>query len=149
MPTILRRGAEWFAGLGRPKNTGTKVFCISGHVNQPCNVEEEMGIPMRELIERHAGGVRGGWDNLQAVIPGGASVPLLPKSICDDVLMDFDSLMAEKSGLGTAAVIVMDKSSRCGRGHRPALPLLHARELRPVHALPRGHRLGLPRHAEA
>ena len=111
IPTILRRGAEWFGGLGRPKNTGTKVFCISGHVNQPCNVEEEMGIPMRELIETHAGGVRGGWDNLKAVIPGGSSVPVLPKSICDDVLMDFDSLVAQKSGLGTAALIVMDNST--------------------------------------
>jgi NADH-quinone oxidoreductase subunit F len=110
-PDILRRGAEWFAGLGRPNNTGTKVFCISGHVNKPCNVEEEMGIPMRELIERHAGGVRGGWDNLLAVIPGGASVPLIPKEICDTVLMDFDSLRDVKSGLGTAAVIVMDKST--------------------------------------
>jgi NADH-quinone oxidoreductase subunit F len=110
-PTILRRGAEWFSGIGRPNNTGTKVFCISGHVNQPCNVEEAMGIPLRELIEKHAGGVRGGWDNLLAVIPGGASVPLLPKSICDEVLMDFDSLKAVQSGLGTAAVIVMDKST--------------------------------------
>jgi len=110
-PTILRRGAEWFAALGRPNNTGTKVFCISGHVNKPCNVEEEMGISMRELIDRHAGGVRGGWDNLLAVIPGGASVPLIPKSICDTVLMDFDSLREVKSGLGTAAVIVMDKST--------------------------------------
>ena len=110
-PTILRRGAAWWSGLGRPKNTGTKIFCISGHVNKPCNVEEEMGIPMRELIERHAGGVRGGWDNLLAVIPGGSSVPLLPKSICDTVLMDFDSLREVKSGLGTAAVIVMDKST--------------------------------------
>ena len=110
-PTILRRGAEWFAGMGRPNNTGTKVFCISGHVNKPCNVEEEMGVPMRELIDRHAGGVRGGWDNLLAVIPGGASVPLIPKSICDSVLMDFDSLREVKSGLGTAAVIVMDKST--------------------------------------
>jgi NADH-quinone oxidoreductase subunit F len=110
-PTILRRGAAWFAGIGRPNNTGTKLFCISGHVNKPCNVEEEMGIPLRELIEKHAGGVRGGWDNLQAVIPGGASVPLLPKSICDTVLMDFDSLRDQKSGLGTAAVIVMDKST--------------------------------------
>src|SRR4029453_11116678 len=109
-PTILRRGADWFAGFGRPKNSGTKIFCISGHVNNPCNVEEEMGIPLRELIDRHCGGVRGGWDNLLAVIPGGASVPLLPKSICDDVLMDFDSLKAVQSGLGTAAVIVMDKS---------------------------------------
>ena len=110
-PTILRRGATWFAGIGRPNNTGTKLFCISGHVNKPCNVEEEMGIPLRELIDRHAGGVRGGWDNLLAVIPGGASVPLLPKSICDTVLMDFDSLRDQKSGLGTAAVIVMDKST--------------------------------------
>ncbi|MBM3644701.1 MAG: NADH-quinone oxidoreductase subunit NuoF [Alphaproteobacteria bacterium] len=110
-PTILRRGAAWFSGLGRQNNTGTKLFCISGHVNKPCNVEEEMGIPLRTLIERHAGGVRGGWDNLLAVIPGGASVPLLPKSICDTVLMDFDSLRDVKSGLGTAAVIVMDKST--------------------------------------
>jgi NADH-quinone oxidoreductase subunit F len=110
-PTILRRGAAWFAGIGRPNNTGTKLFCISGHVNKPCNVEEEMGIPLRELIDRHCGGVRGGWDNLLAVIPGGASVPLLPKSICDTVLMDFDSLRDQKSGLGTAAVIVMDKST--------------------------------------
>lgn len=110
-PTILRRGGEWFAGIGRPNNTGTKVFCISGHVNKPCNVEEEMGIPLKELIEKHAGGVRGGWDNLLAIIPGGSSVPLLPKTICDDVLMDFDSLRAQRSGLGTAAVIVMDRST--------------------------------------
>ncbi len=110
-PTILRKGAAWFAGIGRPNNTGTKVFCISGHVNQPCNVEESMGISLRELIDKHAGGVRGGWDNLLAVIPGGASVPLLPKSICDTVLMDFDSLREVRSGLGTAAVIVMDKST--------------------------------------
>jgi NADH-quinone oxidoreductase subunit F len=110
-PTILRRGGAWFAGLGRPKNTGTKVFCISGHVERPCNVEEEMGIPLKELIEKHAGGVRGGWDNLLAVIPGGSSVPLLTKDICDTVLMDFDSLREVRSGLGTAAVIVMDKST--------------------------------------
>lgn len=110
-PTILRRGGAWFAGIGRENNTGTKVFCISGHVNAPCNVEEEMGIPLRELIEKHAGGVRGGWDNLLAIIPGGSSVPLMPKDVCDTVLMDFDSLKAVGSGLGTAAVIVMDKST--------------------------------------
>jgi NADH-quinone oxidoreductase F subunit len=110
-PTILRRGGEWFASLGRPNNTGTKIFCVSGHVNRPCTVEEEMGIPLRELIENHCGGVRGGWDNLLAVIPGGSSVPLLPKQICDDILMDFDSLRAVTSGLGTAGVIVMDKST--------------------------------------
>src|SRR5207237_7453252 len=110
-PAILKRGAAWFAGIGRPRNTGTKIFCISGHVEQPCNVEEAMSIPMRELIERHAGGVRGGWDNLLAVIPGGSSTPCLPKPVCDDVLMDFDSLVAVQSGLGTAALIVMDKTT--------------------------------------
>ena len=111
IPTILRRGASWFSSFGREKNTGTKVFCISGHVNNPCNVEEEMSIPLKELIDKHAGGVRGGWDNLKAIIPGGSSVPMIPKHICDDVLMDFDSLSAVKSGLGTAAVIVMDQST--------------------------------------
>ena len=110
-PTILRRGASWFAGIGRPKNSGTKLFCISGHVNKPCTVEEEMGITLRELIDRHCGGVRGGWDNLYAVIPGGASVPCLPASQCNDLIMDFDYLRELKSGLGTAAVIVMDKST--------------------------------------
>ena len=110
VPTILRRESSWFSALGREKNTGTKIFCISGNVNSPCNVEEEMGIPLKDLIEKHAKGVCGGWDNLKAVIPGGSSVPLIPKSICDTVLMDFDSLVAVKSGLGTAAVIVMDNS---------------------------------------
>jgi NADH-quinone oxidoreductase subunit F len=110
-PTILRRGAAWFSALGRPKNAGTKIFCISGHVNKPCNVEEELGIPLKELIEKYAGGVRGGWDNLLAIIPGGSSVPLLPKATCDTILMDFDSLREVKSGLGTAGVIVMDKST--------------------------------------
>mmetsp|Transcript_42181 Transcript_42181/g.103798 ORF Transcript_42181/g.103798 Transcript_42181/m.103798 type:complete len:339 (+) Transcript_42181:53-1069(+) len=111
VPTILRRGPEWFASFGRKNNAGTKLFCVSGHVNSPCTVEEEMSIPLKELIERHCGGVRGGWDNLLAIIPGGSSVPLLPKSICDDVLMDFDALKDVQSGLGTAAVIVMDKST--------------------------------------
>jgi len=111
VPTILRRGAEWFSGLGKPNNTGTKLFQISGHVEQPCVVEEEMGIPLRELLDRHAGGVRGGWDNLLAVIPGGSSVPCLTADQCQDVTMDFDALSKLKSGLGTAAVIVMDKST--------------------------------------
>ena len=111
VPTILRRGGSWFSSLGKPKNTGTKVFCISGHVNAPCNIEEEMSIPLKELIEKHAGGVRGGWNNLKAIIPGGSSVPMIPKSVCDNVLMDFDSLVSVKSGLGTAAVIVMDQST--------------------------------------
>ena len=111
VPTILRRGPAWFAGIGRPNNTGTKIFCVSGHVNRPCTVEEAMGIPLRELIDRHCGGVRGGWDNLLAVIPGGSSVQLMPKPTCDTMLMDFDSLRDAQSGLGTAGVIVMDRST--------------------------------------
>ncbi len=111
VPEILRRGGDWFGALGRPKNNGTKLFCISGHVEQPCNVEEELGVPMKELIERHAGGVRGGWDNLLAVIPGGSSTPILPKADCEKALMDFDSLREVRSSLGTGGLIVMDKST--------------------------------------
>jgi NADH-quinone oxidoreductase subunit F len=111
VPTIMRRGPEWFSSFGRPNNTGTKLFQISGHVNAPCVVEEALGIPMKELIEKYAGGVRGGWDNLLAVIPGGASCPMIPKSVCDTVQMDFDALKAVNSSLGTAAVIVMDKTT--------------------------------------
>jgi NADH-quinone oxidoreductase subunit F len=110
-PTILRRGGAWFAGIGRPNNTGTKLFCVSGHVNTPCTVEEAMSVPFRELIETHCGGIRGGWDNLLAVIPGGSSVPMVPAADMIDTPMDFDSLRDLKSGLGTAAVIVMDKST--------------------------------------
>jgi len=110
IPTIMRRGASWFKSIGRPHNTGTKIFSISGHVNAPCNVEEAMGVPLRELIDKHAGGVRGGWDNLAAVIPGGGSVPLIPSDVCQDVLMDFDALEEVGTFLGSAAVIVIDKS---------------------------------------
>ncbi len=109
--TILRRGGGWFSALGRPNNTGTKLFCISGHVNKPCNVEEELGITFRELIEKHCGGMRGGWDNLMAVIPGGSSVPMVPAEQIVDAHMDFDTLRGLGSGLGTAAGIVRDKST--------------------------------------
>lgn len=111
LPEILRRGAAWFSKFGRKNNHGTKLFCISGHVNTPCTVEERMSIPLRELIEKHAGGVRGGWSNLLAVIPGGSSVSLIPQSICSSALMDFDSLHDVHSGLGTGGVIVFDKST--------------------------------------
>ncbi|MGP1282838.1 MAG: NADH-quinone oxidoreductase subunit NuoF, partial [Parasphingopyxis sp.] len=111
VPPILRRGPSWFAGIGREKNEGTKLFQISGHVEKPCVVEEAMGIPFRELIDKHAGGITGGWDNLLAVIPGGSSVPLVPADEIIDAPMDFDGLKDLGSGLGTAAVIVMDKST--------------------------------------
>jgi NADH-quinone oxidoreductase subunit F len=74
-------------------------------------VEDAMSIPLRDLLDRHCGGVRGGWKNLKAVIPGGSSVPLLPANLCDDCIMDFDWLREARSGLGTAAVIVMDQST--------------------------------------
>jgi len=116
VPTILRRGAEWFASIGNPKNEGTKLFQLSGHVNTPCVVEESMGISFRELIVRHGHGIRRGknpddFSNLLAVIPGGSSVPLVPAEQILDAPMDFDGLKALGSGLGTAAVIVMDKST--------------------------------------
>ncbi len=111
VPTILRRGGEWFAGFGRKNNTGTKLFAISGHVNNPCVVEEAMSIPFEELIDRHCGGIRGGWGNLKAVIPGGSSVPMLPASTAKEAIMDFDWLREKQSGLGTAAVIVMDRDT--------------------------------------
>ncbi|PKI83984.1 hypothetical protein MVES1_002039 [Malassezia vespertilionis] len=111
VPTIIRRGPSWFANFGRDKNHGTKLFAVSGHVNRPCVVEEEMSIPLKELIDKHCGGVRGGWDNLLAVIPGGSSTPMIPKDVCEHVLMDFDSLRDNQSALGTGSAIVMDKST--------------------------------------
>jgi NADH-quinone oxidoreductase subunit F len=110
-PTILRRGATWFSSFGRPNNVGTKLYSISGHVNRPCTVEDAMSITFEELIEKHCGGIRGGWDNLLAVIPGGASVPCVPGATMRNAIMDFDGLREHGSGLGTAAVIVMDKST--------------------------------------
>ncbi|WP_370930795.1 NADH-quinone oxidoreductase subunit NuoF [Bartonella sp. DGB1] len=110
-PTILRRGADWFASIGRPNNVGTKLFMISGHVNTPCTVEESLGITFKELIEKHAGGIRGGWDNLLAVIPGGASCPLIKGENIYDAIMDFDGMREKNSSFGTGGVIVMDKTT--------------------------------------
>ncbi|HBS49672.1 MAG TPA: NADH-quinone oxidoreductase subunit F [Rhodobacteraceae bacterium] len=111
VPTILRRGAEWFASFGRPNNAGTKLFALTGHVNNPCVFEEAMSLPVRELIDKHGGGIRGGWDNLKAIIPGGASCPVLPKDALDDAIMDFDWMRENKSSLGTGCMIVMDQST--------------------------------------
>ena len=110
-PTILRRGGAWFASIGRPNNAGTKLFGLTGHVNRPCVVEEAMSISMKELIEKHGGGVRGGWKNLKAVIPGGASCPILPAELCGEAIMDYDGMRELKSSFGTACMIVMDRST--------------------------------------
>ncbi|XP_046549014.1 LOW QUALITY PROTEIN: NADH dehydrogenase [ubiquinone] flavoprotein 1, mitochondrial-like [Haliotis rubra] len=114
-PIICRRGGDWFASFGRERNRGTKLFNISGNVNNPCTVEEEMSISFRELIETRWG-VIGGWENLQGVIPGGSSTPLIPKKVCDDVMMDFDALVQVQTGLGTAALIVFNNQADIVRG---------------------------------
>ena len=147
VPDIMRRGATWFAGIGRPKNTGTKLFCISGHVEKPCNVEEAMGIPLRELLDKHAGGVRGGWDNLLAVIPGGSSMPLVPAGPeqCDKLMMDFDGCAAHEVGARHRRGDRDGQVDRHHPRHGAHLLFLQARELRPVHALPRGYGLDVAR----
>jgi NADH-quinone oxidoreductase subunit F len=111
VPEILRRSGAWFASIGRANNTGTKLMCVSGHVNKPATFEEAMGVTFEEIIEKHCGGIRGGWDNLLAVIPGGASVPCVPGEKMRNAVMDFDGLREVGSSLGTAAVIVMDKQT--------------------------------------
>jgi NADH-quinone oxidoreductase subunit F len=109
VPEILRRGSAWFKGVGRENNAGTKLFCVSGHVNNPCVFEENMSLPMKDLIEKHAGGIVGGWDNLLAIIPGGSSCPLIPAHLCRDAIMDYDGMKQAGSSLGTGGMIVIAK----------------------------------------
>ncbi len=111
VPEILRRSGAWFASIGRANNTGTKLMCVSGHVNRPATFEEALGCTFEEIIEKHCGGIRGGWDNLLAVIPGGSSVPCVPGEKIRNAVYDFDGLREVGSSMGTAAVIVMDKST--------------------------------------
>jgi NADH dehydrogenase (ubiquinone) flavoprotein 1 len=107
VPTICRRSPDWFKSFGRDRNAGVKLFNVSGNVNNPCTVEEEMSIPLKDLVDKHAGGVTGGWDNVQAIIPGGSSVPMIKTDVAQEVLMDFDSLKNAGSGLGTAGLYVV------------------------------------------
>jgi len=109
VPTILRRGAQWFADIGVEKSGGTKCFSVSGHVNRPGNFEVPMGMPFRELLEM-AGGVRDGHE-LKAVIPGGSSVPVLPGEIMLETNMDYDSIQKAGSALGSGAVVIMDETT--------------------------------------
>src|SRR3546814_12488229 len=95
-PTILRRCAAWFSSFGNENNKGTKLFQISGHVNTKCVVEAAMGIPFRDLIQKHAAVIRGGWDNLLAVIPGGSSEPLVPAAPSMAATMALDGLRSEE-----------------------------------------------------
>ena len=143
VPTILRRGARMVRGhRQREKNEGTKLFQLSGHINTPVHrSRNRWAISFRELIDRHGGGIRGGWDNLLAVIPGGSSVPLVPAAR--------DHGRAD--GLRRAEGARLRPRHRGGDRHgqidrhrprdQPHQLFLQARELRPVHAVPRGHRL--------
>jgi len=106
---ILKNGGEWFLNLGKPNNGGSKLFCVSGHVNKPGNYEVPMGTPFAELLEM-AGGVRSG-HKLKAVIPGGSSTPVIPGNIMMDVTMDYDSIAKAGSMLGAGSVIVMDETT--------------------------------------
>jgi len=109
VPHIINRGAEWYASIGTPKSTGPKLFCVSGHVEHPGLFELPLGVPLRELIYEHAGGIPSG-KQLKAVIPGGSSTPMLtPDQL--DTPMDFESLIAAGSALGTGAVIVMNEDT--------------------------------------
>jgi NADH-quinone oxidoreductase subunit F len=109
VPTILRKGAAWFASLGPPNSGGTVVFSVSGHVEQGGNFEVPLGIPFKDLLAM-AGGVWRG-RKLKAVIPGGSSVPVLPGETMMNLNMDYDSLKAAGSAVGSAAVIVMDETT--------------------------------------
>ena len=109
VPAILRNGADWFLGLGKPNNGGPKAFSVSGHVEKPANYEIPLGTPFRDLLQM-AGGVRGG-RKLKGVIPGGSSMPVLPGEIMLECTMDYDSIQKAGSGLGSGAVIVMDETT--------------------------------------
>jgi NADH-quinone oxidoreductase subunit F len=109
IPHIVKRGAPWFAGIGTEQSKGPKIFCVSGHVNRPGNYELPLGVPLREIIYEHAGGIPFG-RRVKAVIPGGASTPLLTGDQLD-VPMAFETLAAAGSALGTGAVVVMDENT--------------------------------------
>ena len=109
VPYILEKGGQWFAELGKPNNGGSKLFCVTGHVNKPGNFEVPMGTPFSELLEM-AGGMRDG-KKLKAVIPGGSSTPVLPAAIAMEMDMDYDSIAKAGSMLGAGSVIVIDETT--------------------------------------
>ena len=142
VPTILRKGPKWFADLGVANSGGTMIFSVSGHVNKPQNIELPLGIPFKDLLEI-CGGMRGG-RKLKAVIPGGVSVPVVPGDVDDDA-QPWTTTRAQ-GGLGARHRL----DDRDGRDHLHGaragahLALLLRRVLRPVHAVPRRHRLDEP-----
>ena len=139
VPHVIAMGAAAYAAVGTPRNGGTRLFCISGHVERPGVYELPMGYNLKKMIYEVAGGIRGG-RKLKAVVPGGSSTPvLLPEEI--DIGMDFDQVGKAGSMLGSGGVVVIDDQNLhrriCSAHHQ----LLRARELRLVYSLPRRHRL--------
>ena len=111
VPFIVERGPEWFAGIGHDeKNTGPKLYALSGHVKKPGVYEEDIGYPLMRMIEENGGGMLHADRKLKAVVPGGISVPVLRAENCD-VEMDFDRLAASGSAMGSAGIMVMDEST--------------------------------------
>ena len=137
MPAIIRDGGAAFAALGTPKNGGTRLFCISGHVNKPGVYELPMGFNLLRMINEVGGGMRDG-KKLKAVIPGGSSCPVLKADECD-IAMDYDSVAKAESMLGSGGMVVMDEDTVHGEGHAAHHAFLRARKLRLVHPLPRRH----------
>jgi NADH-quinone oxidoreductase subunit F len=109
VPAIFRQGAEWYAALGSPKNGGTRLMCVSGHVAKPGVYEMPMGFPLMRLIDEVCGGMRNG-KKLKAVIPGGSSSPVLKAEECD-VALDFDSLAKAKTMAGSGGLVVLDEDT--------------------------------------
>ncbi|GBC81125.1 NADH-quinone oxidoreductase subunit F [bacterium HR10] len=110
VPPIILHGGEWFRQLGTEKSGGTRLFAVSGHVARPGVYELPMGYPMKRMIEEECGGIRGG-KRLKAVIPGGSSAPILTAEEVERCTLDFESLAALKSMLGSGAIIVMDEDT--------------------------------------
>ena len=144
-PTIIRKGAQWFADVGVENSGGTKCFSVSGHVAQPGNFEVPLGTPFSELLNM-AGGVWQG-RQLKAVIPGGSSVPVVPGEIMLETNMDYDSLRAAGSSVGSGAVVVMDETTCMVGMLRRISRFYFAESCGPVHPVPGGHRLAVP-HAD-
>ncbi len=109
VPAVIRQGGDWYAALGTPRNGGTRLFCVSGHVNRPGIYELPLGFPLRRMIDEVAGGIREG-KKVKAVIPGGSSVPVLTADQLDTP-MDFDSVAKAGSMLGSGGVMVMDEDT--------------------------------------
>ena len=139
VPHVITMGAAAYAAVGTPRNGGTRLFCISGHVERPGVYELPMGYNLKKMIYEVAGGIRGG-RNLKAVVPGGSSTPvLLPEEI--DIGMDFDQVGKAGSMLGSGGVVVIDDQTCMVEFALRTISFYAARELRLVHSLPRRHRL--------